>query len=166
MARANSENVYLQGKAMWVKTHGLNPWGKWACTLYPNPTSLDKIRELQIQGLKNTLKKDDDGYSMSFSRPFEKEFRDKNGTTRKVGFTPVEVVDADGLPYDGFIGNGSDVTIKLEVYQHGTPGGGKAKAARLTGIRIDNLVPYSPADYDEDQQRQVGKLLEQPAQLF
>lgn len=166
MARTNSENVYLQGKAKWVKTHGLNPWGKWTVTLYPVPASLEIIRDLQIQGLKNTLRKDDDGYHMNFSRPFDKEFKDKNGTTRKIGFTPVELVDSQGLPFDGYVGNGSDVTIKLEVYQHGTPGGGKAKAARLTGIRVDNLVPYTPADYDEEQQRQLRGLDKQPPQLF
>jgi hypothetical protein len=164
MARPNTEFVYVQGKGKWIRTKGINEWGKWTATIYPIPADLEKIKKLQEQGLKNHLKKDEDGYFMSFSRPFEKEFRDKNGTTRKVGFTAVEVVDDKGLPFDGLIGNGSDVTLKLEVYQHGTPGGGKAKAARLLGIRIDNLVPFSRDDFNDTELRATDGLDKVPAQ--
>jgi len=132
--------------------------------LYPDTKSLEAIRELQTQGVKNQLKKDDDGYHMTFSRPFEKEIKDKNGTTRKIGFTPVQVLDNQNLPFDGLIGNGSDVTVKLEVYTHGTPGGGKAKAARLYAIKVDNLVPYTSDDMPAEEAHQVKGLADQPPQ--
>jgi len=160
MPRPGTEFVYLQGKAAWVRTKAPNPWGKWTVTLYPNAESLEKVRALQAEGCKNVLKKDDDGYNVTFSRPTEKE--DRLG--RKYGLTPVEVVDKSGQPFDENIGNGSDITVKLEVYQHKTPGGGKAKAARLLGIRVDNLVPYTRDDFDEDQLRAVKDLEKQPAQ--
>lgn len=163
MARSNQEWIFLQGKGKYIKTKRPNDWGKWTCMLYPNNESLEKIRELQGQGLKNTLKKDEDGYNATFSRPVEKTFK-KSGLERKIGFSPVEVLGPDGKPYDGLIGNGSDITVKLEVYQHNTPGGGKAKAARLSAIRIDNLVPFITDDLDEAQQYQIKGLDEQPTQ--
>jgi len=160
MVSSNTQFVYLQGKAKWVRTRQVNPWGKWTCTLYPTPESLEKVRQLQAEGMKNVIKKDEDGYNVTFSRPQEKE--DRLG--RKYGLTPVEVLNADGSVLDGLVGNGSDVTIKLEVYTHKTPGGGKAKASRLLGIRVDNLVPYTPESMDEDQLRSIKGLDKQPPQ--
>jgi hypothetical protein len=136
-----TENVYIRGKGSWIRTNQTNPWGKWVATIHPTPgEDLEKVRELSAAGVKNVIKKDDDGYFITYSRPSEKE--DRMG--RKYGLSPVQVVDNTGKPFSDLIGNGSDVTIKLEVYQHNTPGGGKAKAARLAAIRVDNLVPYIP----------------------
>lgn len=159
-----TEFVYLKGKGSWIRTQTVNPWGKWTCTLHPNPgEDLEKIRELQAQGLKNLMKKDDDGYFITFSRPTERV--DKLG--RKTGLAPVEVMLPNGQKYDGLVGNGSDVTIKLEVYEHKTPGGGKAKAARLAAIRLDNLVPYEPnRDMLKDQKDLVRGLQEVPQPSF
>ena len=158
-----TETVFVQGKSMWARTQRPDEWGNWSLQLHLDNKSLEIVNKLIEQGLKNRLKKDDDGYFMTFRRPTQKMMRGK-----VIGFTPVEVLDKDGkTPIDVAIGNGSDVTLKLEVYQHGTPGGGKAKAARLQGVRVDNLVPFeSEKDYDETRQEQTSGLDEQPAQLF
>jgi len=157
-----TEYVFLSGKGMWARTQRPDEWGNYSIQLRPDNASLEKVRELKEQGVKNNIKKDDDGFFITYRRPQQKMIRGK-----VIGFTPVEVVDKDGKPIDVGIGNGSDVTIKLEVYQHGTPGGGKAKAARLMGVRIDNLVPFEKdKDYDEDRQEQIDGLAEQPAQHF
>ena len=122
---------------MWAYTQAPDPWGSWCITLYPESEALEKIRELQAKGLKNVLKKDEEGWFIKFRRPQSKEIRG-----RIVPFTPPEIVMEDGkTPLQGAIGNGSDVTVKLEVYPHSTPGGGKAVAARLYGVMIHNLVP-------------------------
>jgi hypothetical protein len=135
---SKSEIIYVKGKAKWARTMIPDEWDKWKITVYPGPTDLEKVRDLQARGLKNVLKKDDEGYHVSFSRPQHKSIKG-----RLVSFTPPEVLMADGrTPLGQMIGNGSDVTVKLEVYPHGTPGGGKAVAARLESIRVDNLVPY------------------------
>lgn len=117
-------------------------------TLYPNQESLDKLRELQAEGLKNVLKKDEDGYYVSFRRPTSKLMKGK-----VVAFTPPVVQDKDGQQINQTaIGNGSDVTVKLAVYSHKTPTGGKAKAARWEALRVDNLVPFeAERDFQEDQ---------------
>lgn len=167
MAKFPTEWVYLQGKGSWIKTKGLNPWGKWTCTIHPDPESLEKARELQAAGVKNVIKKDEDGYNVTYSRPFEKEFKDRAGVTRKIGFTPVVVLDRDLQPFDGLIGNGSDITVKLEVYTHGTPSGGKAKAARLASIKIDNLIPYSRDDFTNGEAKSAeGLETVKPQPLF
>lgn len=160
---AKTEFVYLKGKAKWVRHTSVNPWGKWAMTLYPDEASYDVIMKLKEEGLKNTMKKDEDGYNLSFSRPQNKTMKGK-----VVAFTPPEILTKEGVPLrDTLVGNGSDVTVKLAVYQHGTPGGGKAKAARWEALKVDNLVPFEmKRDFQEDQQKQVEGLMEQPEPIW
>lgn len=161
----SSEDVYVKGKVSWVRAVVPNDWDKWTITLHPDAESLEIIRDLQAKGIKNRMKKDDDGYYIAFSRPTMIELR--KGV--KTGVTPPEVVDANGAPLEGVaIGNGSDATVKLEVYQHNTPGGGKSIAARWAGVRIDNLIPFNrDTDYPDEDRKAVSEgLREQPAPLF
>lgn len=132
----------------------------WTVTIHPIPDSLEKIREWQGEGMKNQIKKDDDGWYTKFRCQVSRERKDGTIWT----FEAPKVVDKDGRPMDGnTIGNGSDGTVKLEVYEHGTPGGGKAIAARLIGLRIDNLVPFNPdSDYTEEEKAEVQGLRDQP----
>ena len=155
-----AKRVYVEGKCKWARTQTPDPWGNYKITLYPTPESLEKIREL---GLKNTLKKDEEGYNVTFRRPTSKLMRGKITT-----FAPPIMLDIEGNPlYDVMIGNGSDVTLRLEVYDYTHPVGGKGTAARLAAIRVDNLVPFQKErDFEEDQQIQVGDLDKQPPQLF
>lgn len=164
MAKPATEYVYLSGKASWARTNTPDEWGNWKITLHPDAKSLEIVRDLQADGMKNQLKKDDDGYYVTFKRPTSKEFK---GQIKP--FNPPVVTKADGeTPFiDGLIGNGSDVTITLEVYEHKTPGGGKAKAGRLAAVRVDALVPYMGSrDMETDQHRQMQQLASQPKPEF
>lgn len=158
------EYVYIQGKVSWFRPKVPNKWNKWSVTIHPNDKGLEIIRDLQAQGIKNQLKKDNDGYYTNFSRPVTKE----TSTGKILSFTPPEVFDTDGkTPLDVNVGNGSDATLKIEVYTHQTPGGGKAKAVRWESARIDVLVPYEPnRDQDEQTKASSSGLAEQPEQLF
>lgn len=152
---------YVQGKLSWVRV--VRPdvqYDCWVATIHPTPESLDKIRDWQSEGMKNVLKKDEDGYFTKFRCPVSRQRKD--GTTWT--FTAPVVVDADGRPMDGsIIGDGSDGTLKLEVYEHGTPGGGKAIAARLVGVKVESLVPFNPdKDFSDDEAAAVAGLREQP----
>lgn len=156
---------YVQGKAKWVRI--VKPdlaYNCWSIIIYPTPDSLEKIRDWQAEGLKNTLKKDEDGYFVKFRCDVSKKRKDGSVWT----FQQPEAVDKDGKPMDGsIVGNGSDVTLKLEKYEHGTPGGGSAIAARLVGVRVDNLVSFNPeTDFRPDEKARVEGLAEQPEQLF
>lgn len=160
-----SDYVYIQGKVSWVKYVTPDPmYNKWSVTIHPTAESLEIIRELQTQGVKNQFKKDEDGYYIQFSRPTDRKIKGK-----VIGMTPPVVLDKDGTPMDGVaIGNGSDGTVKLEVYSHPTPSGGKAKAARWAGLKVDNLIPFNKdTDFpDPAMKEQAEGLDEQPEQLF
>jgi hypothetical protein len=160
---SKSEYIFIQGKVKWFRHKVPNKWNKWSVQIHPNDAGLEKIRELQGEGVKNTLKKDEDGYYASFSRPVTKE----TSTGKILSFKPVEVFDIDGNPFDGNVGNDSDATLKLEVYSHATPGGGKAKAVRWVSARIDNLVPFEKdRDLNEEEKAAAEGLDKQPEQLF
>jgi hypothetical protein len=161
MAFAPKEFAYIKGKASWIYTKNLSDFGDWRITLHIDNNELNKILDLQARGVKNQIKKDDNGYYVRFRRSPEIEMKDKiTGLPKKIGMRPPEVIMADGTPFDGIIGSGSDVEVKLEVYEHNTPNGGKSRAARLLGIRIDNLVPFErQKDFDDEQKRATAGLV-------
>ena len=139
----SSQLVDVHGKLKYIHAVSFNKYDKWSVTFYPDAKSLEVIRELQAEGVKNVMKKDDDGYFIQFSREPTKLIRGK-----VIAFAAPKVIDKDGKPFDGNrIGRGSDATIRLDVYSHATPNGGRAKAARWDSIRIDNLIPF---DIDKD----------------
>lgn len=163
-----SDTVYIKGKVSWVKYVTPDPmYNKWSLQVHPDAEGMETIRDLQTQGVKNQFKKDEDGYYINFSRPTERKMKGKI-----IGMTPPVVgVEKDGVftPLDGVaIGNKSDGVVKLEIYQHPTPSGGKAKAARWAGLRIDNLVPFNKdTDYpDPAMKEQAEGLDEQPQQIW
>lgn len=160
-----SDTVYIQGKVSWVKYVTPDPmYNKWSVQIHPNQEGIEKIRELQTEGVKNQFKKDEDGYYINFSRPTERKLKGKI-----IGMTPPVVLNQDGTPMDGVaIGNGSDATLKLEIYSHPTPSGSKAKAARWAGLKIDNLVPFNKdTDFpDPAMKEQAEGLDEQPQQIW
>lgn len=160
---ATNETVIVHGKARWAFTRKLDQYGAWSIVLYPNPESLDVINGLIKDGIKNNLKKDDEGYYIKFKR--EPEKKKKDGTVFRLD--PPEILLTDGTPYNDIIGDGSDVSIRLEVYGGKAPfGGGNYKAARLGGVKVQNLVPYTPATMakDEYEQKNAQRLMDAPLQ--
>lgn len=148
----NSYDVELKGKVSWVRMVQPNKYDKWSLTLHPDTESLNIIRDLQAEGVKNVIKKDDDNqYYLQISRPTTVELR--KGV--KSGVTPPIITDMDGRPMEGMaIGNGTDGTVICEVYSHPVPNSDKrAKALRLAGLKIENLVPFNiQTDYGNPQQ--------------
>lgn len=157
---AKTEYLYFKGKCKWAKTNQLNKFGNWSIDLYLSPQELERFVALKT---KNKVKTDPvDGPFISLSRPPSKVIKGK-----VVGFAPPMVVDAQGMPLAVYIGNGSDVTVKVDYYSYETPQKEKGYAARWSGVRVDNLVPYKPrSDMDQDQMEAVAGLQEQPEQLF
>lgn len=137
----NSELVKLKGKLMWVRCVELNKYGKWSLELYPDADSLEKLRELQADGIKNVIKKDDEGYHVQISRPPTVEFT--KGAVQSV--TPPRIRDKDKLPLPANvrIGNGSDGIVEVERYKYKLPNSEKrVSAIRLYGVQVENLVPF------------------------
>lgn len=161
--------IYLQGKTTWFKFNRINDWGKWSHNLYLNADSLDTFRKLQeanteVAGIKNTLKKDDDGYYAQISRPAHMKRRG-----REEALTPPAVFEADGkTPWQGgLIGNGSDVTSKIEVYDYPVPGSKlRGRAIRWVSTKVDKLVPFeAERDNLATELREAKGLAEQPPQF-
>lgn len=136
-----SQFVDVHGKVKYIHALNLNKYGAWTVTLLPDSKSLEVIRDMQSEGMKNVIKKDDDNqYFVQFKREPNKLMKGK-----MVAFTAPRCVDVDGKPMDGSkIGWGSDVTVRLDKYYHGTPSGKKACACRWDSIRVDNLVEWTP----------------------
>lgn len=158
-----SELVDVKGKVRFIHAVGFNKFDKWSITLTPDGPSLEKIRELQAQGIKNVMKKDEDGYFIQFSREPTKLIRGK-----VIAFAAPKVVDTAGVAMDGSrVGRGSDVTVRLDVYQHGTPSGGKSKAARFDSLRVDNLIVWDPdKDLGPAEAEQVKNLTNSPKPVW
>jgi hypothetical protein len=156
------EFVYLQGKCNYAKfVTPDNKYQRWGLDLYFTEESLAKFKALK---LKTHLKMSDDGFFAKISRPVSKLIRGE-----LVAFLPPKIYDKEGMPMEGvLIGNGSDVTVKCEVYRY-TPPGSKIKenAIRLESVRVDNLIPYEPKkDFTKEDKEATAGLLEQPEQLF
>lgn len=157
---AATQLVDVYGKIKYIHAVNFNKYNKWSVTFYPDNKSLEIIRDYQAKGLKNVMKKDDDGYFIQFSREPTKLMRGK-----VVAFAAPKVVDAEGKPFDGLkVGWGSDATIRLEIYQHGTPNGGKAYAARWDSIKINNLIPFEmdKSDWSEEDKENIKSLTNAP----
>lgn len=161
--KGNSEEYGFQGKVKWARLVQPDRYQNWSIVLYPTEHSLNVIRELQSEGLKSQLRKDDDGWHITLRRPQQRVYK---GIVR--GFTPPVIEMKDGTPFrDLSIGNGSDVTAVCEVYKYTDPvSKSKGMAARLKSVRVDNLVPFNKESYDERQKYLVKGLQEQPEQEF
>jgi hypothetical protein len=166
------EYVFLSGKTKWFRPHMPNQWHKYEHQLYLSGEELEKFRKLQestanTQGVKNQLKKDEDGYYVRLTRPASKEIKGK-----VVGFNPPLVYMADGVtPLVGvMVGNDSDVTTKLEKYRYPIPAqsGKYGIALRWLSTRVDNLVPFdgNNTTLPEHESYASAGLKEQPKQLF
>lgn len=161
--------IFLQGKGKFIRVmHPDLEYRCWSVVLYLNQASYDEFMKLkegddQTLGILNEVKKDEDGYFVRLKRPMEKEFMGK--TTQ---LTPPLVQNKDGTPYIGQgIGDGSDLTCKVEFYKYKPrmgKGTKKGSAIRLYAVTIDNLVPFTKEFYSDDQLRQAKGLSDQPPQ--
>lgn len=156
---ADTKTIDVRGKIKYIHAVNFNKFGDWAITIYPDVPSLEVIRDYQAKGWKNVMKKDDDGYFIQFKRAPTKMMRGKI-----VAFTAPKILDSEGQPMDGTkIGWGSDAVVRLEVYQHNTPSGGKAFANRWDSAKIMNLVEFSvdKTDWPEKEKENIKSLAEE-----
>lgn len=138
--------VTLKGKGKWI-SKTMKEWDKpdgtkdrsWSILFYPDEQSLEEIRDLQMRGLKNRLRKDDDGICLSLSRKYEKLIKGK-----VVTFDPPFIKDVEGKDIEQDVGNGSEIIVELDVYEHSVPGSkNKSVAARYEGVTVTKLNEYT-----------------------
>ena len=154
----STKEVILQGKAKWASLHRPDKFDAYSINLYMTDESIAVFNTLK---LKTELKKDEDGYYAKFRCPLQKMMRGK-----LVALPRPAVVDKDHRPIETIVGNGSDVTLKLDWYDYKSPKGEKGYAVRLTGVRVDNLVEYeADRDMTKDEQQLVGGMSDKPVQM-
>ena len=131
--------VYLTGKCNWAKVY--KPEAEydkskhsWRIDLYPDDQSWELFDKAGL-----ALKKREDkegGKFVSFKRPTKKIIKDKI-----VELEPPKVLDFEGNPMTDLIGNGSDVTIKVSVYDTA-----KGKGHTLEAVKVNELVEFGKSE--------------------
>lgn len=161
--KRREEEVFFKGTLKWCKhitpDHTFEPEGKWSVVIYLVGPELEKFRELQGQGIKNTLKKDEDGWYCTLSRKCTFATRG-----RVIQRTPPEVFRMDGdtkVPVTERVGNGSTGIAKCVVWSSPKfPG----KNLRWEALRIDDLKTYSYEEDTPDAGASLNKLAAQPVE--
>ena len=129
-----SSYYYLTGKAKWAKLFKPDDkYKNWQIQVYMDEPSMKTFEE---SGMTMTKKTDEDGSFVTFRRPEAKVIKDE-----LVKFEPPTVLDAEGNKLDQLVGNGSDVTVKVIVYDTM-----KGKGHRLEAVKVNKLVPYVKQD--------------------
>lgn len=122
--------VYLRGKCDWAKPTKVDPkYNNYTVDLYPDEASLQAFKMTDAQ---TKVTDTDKGKMIKLRRPHSKMVKDEVRI-----FGPVEVLDNKNQPFIGLIGNGSEVTCKVVVYDTV-----KGKGTRLEAMRVETLVPY------------------------
>lgn len=125
-----SSYYYLSGKAKWAKLFKPDDkYKNWQIQVYMDDPSMKIFDE---SGMTMQKKQDEDGTFVTFRRPEAKVIRDE-----LVKFNPPEVLDAEGNKLDKLVGNGSEVTVKVIVYDTM-----KGKGHRLEAVKVNKLVEY------------------------
>lgn len=133
-----SKYYYLSGKAKWARLFTPDDkYKNYKIDLALDDTSKQTFVE---SGMTMQAKQQDDGTYITFRRPEAKLIKNE-----LVKFDPPTVTDASGNKVESLVGNGSDVTIKVVVYDTV-----KGKGHRLEAVRVDNLIPYEKANTATD----------------
>jgi len=133
-----TKKVYLSGPCKWAQL--LTPdtkFNRFKINVYLDAESKKKFVE---SGSALQWKKDDDGEYVTFGRPVSKLMKGEI-----VKFGPPKVVDSKGEPLTDLVGNGSEVTVQVDVYDYTGPRG-PGKGTRLEAVRVDKLIPYVKAE--------------------
>lgn len=147
-----TKEIYMSGKIKWAKgLKNMDPkYQSYSAAFYPTDKSLNEYKQL---GLNTKFHMDDDGESFSVRRPHDKTFVNKQTGIKeiKVFGVPEVFIERDNeiTPVDPYtIGNGSDVTVKISVYDTGY-----GKGCRLEAVRVDNLIEFIPNAQGEGAKR-------------
>jgi len=152
--------MYATGKSMWANVSVPNTRfdpHKYMITLL---TDEDTARELEDAGLTQTkdragnLKYDEPAFSFSKTATRKKKNpkydpsdpESKELEIIEVANSAPKLMDADGVPLDCLVGNGSNVTVKIRPYSipYGT-------FAELVAVKVNELVEYGDIDSDNEE---------------
>ena len=130
---------YFSGPVKWAKVYDHNVDEYGGTEFASIDVYLDEENQKRFKESESRLKvrEDEDGVFVKFRRNIE------NRVNPDWGGTPV-VLDAEGEPFNELIGNGSECTVKVTVYD--TKMG---KGTRLERVRVDKHVAYEKPEASE-----------------
>lgn len=130
-----AETYYFSGVAKWAKVYKHNMDKKFG-DRYTICVYLDELskKKYEMSGIQTALKEDEEGQFAQFKRNDKQLIKGE-----LVEFGPPEILGMDGI--DALIGNGSEVTVRVQVFDTV-----KGKGSRLEKVRVDTLVPFAKAD--------------------
>ena len=148
-----TQAMKFTGKVRWCRPDQVNEWGKYSTRFYPDAASLGPMKDLKT---KNQWKTDDDGEYTNVSCPESREYRGRKIINRVV------ITGANGEPHytdlHGFIGDGSDVELLIDYYDHPIQGSlRRGHAIKWTGLNIKNLAPAYNPDQEINSRPQWGE---------
>lgn len=135
-----TKTITLSGQSQFAKLYQVDAKyrPKYSIGLIPDQASRNVMKENNL-GLEE---KEYDGVKFyDFKRYIDKNPDYKDSIGNLCGNAP-KVVDKDKKPFAGIIGNGSVVTIKLDVYDTKY----ENKGHRLVAVLVNELVEYIPQD--------------------
>ena len=128
----------FSGTVKWAKVYRPDKFGNFTIDFYPKDKEVRKA--IKDTGIRNRLYEDDEG---NFFYRFRRAERKENKKTKEMmEFGPPKVLDSDGEPMTDLIGNGSEITVKISVYDFSSPEHGTGKGHRLEEVMVENLVEY------------------------
>lgn len=132
----STEILYLTGTCKWAKVKKPDPeYDNYSIDFYPDEKSMKALTD---SGIQISEKQDEDGVFFKLRRKAQQIIKGE-----MVNFGPPTVMDKENKPFDGLIGNGSGVTVKVAVFDTR-----KGKGHRWEAVRVENLVEYVPVDED------------------
>ena len=133
-----TKTYFFSGKCKWARLNIPDEkYKRYKINVYLDEASKKKFAE---SGSMLEWRRDEDGEFITFGRPESKLMRGEI-----VKFGPPEIVDSNGVALEEYVGNGSDVTVKVSIYDY-TFGKKVGKGTRLEAVRVNNLVPYVKQD--------------------
>lgn len=139
---------YFTGTARWAKLKDPDPkYHKYSIDLYMDEEQFLKFKESEAQlKIRNNPDETEEmfqGDYVTFNRPSVRLI--KGSTVEQIG--PPDLLNAHGEPMDHeiLVGNGSKVTLKVDVFDTA-----KGKGTRLVAVRVDELVEFKKKEVDTD----------------
>lgn len=140
-----TENYYFSGEAIWCKVHAKQKdkkYNRYTIGVFLDDDSMERFKESGIQTLPKF-----ENYKEKSGRQYYQFAREEKSVikgelvdfgTPHIFLAKDQIPDAKETPrFEGEVGNGSKVTVKVAVYDTV-----KGKGHRLESVRVDELVEF------------------------
>lgn len=153
--------VFISGKCKYCHVHAPDKFGFRSVNIYMNDASKTVWAGLKEKGIMNRIRSDDDGEFVTLRSPALKKMK---GELRAMD--PIHVIK-DGIPFIGRIGDGSDLTCMVALYDYKKPvTQEKNYAIRLVAVKVNNLIEASIKEFPPEGQAQATALIKQPDPIW